>query len=320
MTGALHSASGHVLRRAHVPFAAASLSLVIVAAVASGGCGNGPSEHIATIAAALSANDKTAYDYFIDQGLSAVQAAGIIGNLDVESGMDPTAVESGGPGRGIAQWSAGGRWDTTPSDNVVDYAKMKGEDHLSLQLQLEFIWYELTTFPGYGLVKLRAASTVSVAVSAFESGFEGCAACDPSTRVIDAQKALDAYGADVPSDGGTSTQGGDGATMTCVVTPTGASGECLATSACNALGDHMSTPGYCPGVADNQCCTASASASSGDSGSSAPSPGGNLGAGSNETSDSGGGCSVTSSRAQDTSAPVLLVLAALAVKRRRAHR
>ena len=42
-----------------------------------------------------------------------MQAAGIIGNLDQESGMDPTISQyDGGPGRGIAQWSTGGRWDT----------------------------------------------------------------------------------------------------------------------------------------------------------------------------------------------------------------
>src|SRR5580658_5394526 len=59
-------------------------------------------------------NDKIAFDFFVGKGLSKDQAAGIVGNLDQESGMDPTIWQyGGGPGRGIAQWSAGGRWDTS---------------------------------------------------------------------------------------------------------------------------------------------------------------------------------------------------------------
>lgn len=42
----------------------------------------------------------------------------------------------------------------------------------------------------------------------------------------------------------------------CTVTTTGKSGECMDTAACAALGNHESTPGYCPGPANIQCCTA----------------------------------------------------------------
>src|SRR4051794_15363078 len=53
------------------------------------------------------ANDKVAFDFFLGKGLTPIQAAGIIGNLDQESGMSPTISQyGGGPGRGIAQWSA----------------------------------------------------------------------------------------------------------------------------------------------------------------------------------------------------------------------
>jgi hypothetical protein len=34
----------------------------------------------------------------------------------------------------------------------------------------------------------------------------------------------------------------------------GAPGQCTTVSACAALGDHTSTPGYCPGPEDVQCC------------------------------------------------------------------
>jgi len=40
----------------------------------------------------------------------------------------------------------------------------------------------------------------------------------------------------------------------CFVATVGVTGECLPTSSCAALGKHTSTPGYCPGPADIQCC------------------------------------------------------------------
>ena len=90
-----------------------ALGLGFGAAVA--GCGAGPGESLGESSSALTSfpNDQAAFDYFLGKGLTNYQAAGIVGNLDQESGVDPTAVQSGGPGRGIAQWSVGGRWTRT---------------------------------------------------------------------------------------------------------------------------------------------------------------------------------------------------------------
>jgi hypothetical protein len=151
-------------------------------------------EAVGHSASALNANDETAFDFFVSKGLAGFQAAGIVGNLDQESNDDPTAVQSGGPGRGIAQWSVGGRWDTDTNDNVVSYASKEGESSTSLQLQLEFIWYELTTFLGYGLAALKASTNVTDATIAFETDFEGCGECDQSNRISYAEAALAAYG------------------------------------------------------------------------------------------------------------------------------
>jgi hypothetical protein len=146
-----------------------------------------------------------------------------VGNLDQESNDDPNAVQQGGPGRGIAQWSVGGRWDTATNDNVLWYASKQGEASSSLQLQLEFIWYELTTFPEYGLAALQKTTDVTNATVAFETDFEGCGACDEAARIAYAQAALAAYGSSVAHDAGhgdaaTAADGGgehgDGATTT----------------------------------------------------------------------------------------------------------
>jgi hypothetical protein len=98
-----------------------------------------------------SANEKTAFDFFVRKGLSEIQAAAIVGNLQQESNLSPISVQPGGPGRGIAQWSTGARWNATRNDNVAWYASKHGASAHSLGLQLDFIWYELETFSQYGL-------------------------------------------------------------------------------------------------------------------------------------------------------------------------
>ncbi len=143
---------------------------------------------------ALDANEQPAFDFFVGKGLTTYQAAGIVGNLVQESNVSPTAVEAGGPGRGIAQWSVGGRWDTDANDNVVAYAAKQKESVYSLNLQLEFIWYELTTF-GYGYAALRATTNVTDAEYAFQRDYEVCGTCDQTNRLNYAKAALAAYGA-----------------------------------------------------------------------------------------------------------------------------
>ncbi len=185
---AAQSASGMGLQRRLVLFFIAMLAVVA--------CSAPPTDDVAESSAALSPspNDQAAYDYFVGKGLTNFQAAGIVGNLDQESQVDPGAVQAGGPGRGIAQWSVGGRWDTDSKDNVIWYAGTQGASSGSLTLQLEFIWYELTTFSGYGLSELRASTNVTDATVAFETYYEGCGQCDQANRIADAEAALKAYG------------------------------------------------------------------------------------------------------------------------------
>jgi hypothetical protein len=199
-------------------------------------------------------NDQTAFDYFLGKGLTPIQAAGIVGNLDQESGVDPTMVQQpGGPGRGIAQWSAGARWDTTNNDNAKWFALEEATPVKSLQLQLDFIWYELTTFPSYGLDALQNATTVKAAVTAFQTDFEGCGNCAQSKRIAYAQNVLDNFGTDQVDV--SMTAGADGGTaMPCVLPATNESGACLDVNVCDGLGGD-STPGLCPGAANIQCCT-----------------------------------------------------------------
>ncbi|MEO7113152.1 MAG: phage tail tip lysozyme [Polyangiaceae bacterium] len=113
---------------------------------------------------------------------------------------DPTAVEyGGGPGRGIAQWSEGGRWNADRGDNAVSYASSHDESVWSLSTQLNFIWFELETFGGYGLGRLRSSNNATDATIAFQDDFEGCGTCDESNRIRFAAAVLKAYGPESPT-------------------------------------------------------------------------------------------------------------------------
>jgi hypothetical protein len=195
-------------------------------AVGLAACGDAADQHPPTTEGSSSItgvedtfpNDQTAYDYFVGKGLASYQAAGIVGNLDQESGMSPTAVQNPGPGRGIAQWGVGQRWDSYSGDNAVWFAASEGESVWSLQPQLDFIWYELTTFSYYGLAALRATRDVTDATIAFETDFEGCGDCEQSQRIAYAEAVLAKFG------GGGGTASGAGAP----------SGSCTGTEVANA--------------------------------------------------------------------------------------
>jgi hypothetical protein len=126
----------------------------------------------------------------------------VVGNLVQESGVNPAISQSsGGPGRGIAQWSAGTRWDTTRGDNLVAFAATEGLPTNSLRVQLDFIWFELQTFPAYGLAKLRVTTNVSDASIEFEHDYEGCVdanfpVCEQAMRIVYSMQELKSYGND----------------------------------------------------------------------------------------------------------------------------
>lgn len=141
--------------------------------------------------AALSSPEKTAFNYFVSKGLTKAESAGIVGNLIQESNVDSDAVQyGGGPGRGIAQWSVGGRWDSSYHDNVVWYVDNHGMSRWSLTAQLDFIWFELTNW-GYGYGALRdAGNNVVDATVAFEDDYEICGDCEQNQRIDYAESVL----------------------------------------------------------------------------------------------------------------------------------
>lgn len=100
--------------------------------------------------------------------LSAAEVAGIIGNLIVESAytLNPTIKQVEGSARGIAQWEPP-RWD-----QLRAFAAGKHENPETLELQAEFLVYELTHEFKAALGKLRTDKGYRAAAATFEEGFE----------------------------------------------------------------------------------------------------------------------------------------------------
>lgn len=82
------------------------------------------------------------WNYFVEKGLTAEQIAGVMGNIEAESGGIRTdAVESNGVGYGLVQWSFGRR------AALEQAAADAGVSPAELSFQLDYIYYELTNRP-----------------------------------------------------------------------------------------------------------------------------------------------------------------------------
>lgn len=114
-------------------------------------------------------NENIVWEYLLDAGYSEVQAAGIIGNMWQESGVNPSRNESNGIGFGLVQWSFGRR------QQLESYASSKGKSASDIYVQLEFLVKELKEGKQfYGTYAEQFANPYSVdqATEAFCWGFE----------------------------------------------------------------------------------------------------------------------------------------------------
>lgn len=103
----------------------------------------------------------TAHRFFVGKGYTPEQAAGIVGNLVHESGMDATAAGDGGTSGGLAQFH------NERLAALREYAKSVGKPATDFTTQLEFIDKELHGTEAGTLAKLQAAKTPEQAAAAF---------------------------------------------------------------------------------------------------------------------------------------------------------
>lgn len=106
-----------------------------------------------------------AMQYFMSQGWTPWQAAGMVANLQAESGLLSGAVGDHGRAQGLAQWHKARQEEF---ERVMG-RPLKGS---SFMQQLEFINYEAHHDPEYGGKLLADARTASAAARIFSEHFE----------------------------------------------------------------------------------------------------------------------------------------------------
>ena len=132
-------------------------------------------------AAGGSSNADTAMKFFQSAGYTKEQAAGIVGNLQSESGknLDTNAVGDGGKAKGIAQWHP---------DRQATFQKVMGRDLKSstLEEQLKFVDWELKNTEREAGDKLRQAKTAAEAARIVDKQYERSSGAALGDRIASA--------------------------------------------------------------------------------------------------------------------------------------
>ncbi|WP_099468316.1 phage tail tip lysozyme [Konateibacter massiliensis] len=143
--------------------------------------------------ASETSTEKTIWDFLISKGLNTCAAAGVMGNLHAESGLNAcnlqntyntklgmndteytAAVDNGSyknfvkdsAGYGLAQWTY-----YTRKQALLDCAKAAGASIGNLNMQLSFLWQELQGYKSV-MAALKGAGTVQAASDAVLTGYE----------------------------------------------------------------------------------------------------------------------------------------------------
>ena len=125
------------------------------------------------------------WNALVSAGFSEYSTAGVMGNINGESGFDPAIIEAGnGIGYGLCQWSYGRR------TNYEAYAASKGKEPSDVNTQIEFLLgdldvegyvtqYNETNYlnscgrNGYGRDEWLNAKSPEEAAKAFSYWYEG---------------------------------------------------------------------------------------------------------------------------------------------------
>lgn len=114
----------------------------------------------------IKGDKKKAMDFFVAKGLKSHVAAGIVGNLIHESGLNTSAKGDKGTALGIAQWRLDRR------TGLENFAKSRGKDIFDLLTQLEWTWQELNSGYKSVLDAMNNTSNVGQATKIFMDRYE----------------------------------------------------------------------------------------------------------------------------------------------------
>ena len=105
------------------------------------------------------------WNFFINNGYSKVQTAGIMGNLKQENRLNID-------GDGLAQWNG---------DRL--FSLLQRSEPYSLQTQLDFLLYELNTYESLANQLVKQSTTIETATINFQNQFERCSICMQNNRI-----------------------------------------------------------------------------------------------------------------------------------------
>lgn len=169
---------------------------------------------VASTALSGSESAEKIWYFLVGKGLTPVQAAGVMGNLQAESGFNPKRVQGtktpdgdkdnitvdGKTGYGLAQWT-----DRSRQQNLDNFAKGKGTITGDLATQLDFLYAESN--PGgarsYAWRLQQQQTDVRKATYAWEDNYENPKKAHAEIRVQFAQENLAKYGSN--TGGGTNS-------------------------------------------------------------------------------------------------------------------
>ena len=137
-----------------------------------------------------------AMGYFESQGWTHAQAAGIVGNLQAESGVDPSrGQDGGGPGYGLAQWEG---------PRQAAFKAWSGHDihGSSFQEQLQFIQHELTTTESGAGRALKGATNATDAATIVCNKYERPGVPHLDARIANANAIFSGSTPTAPAPGG----------------------------------------------------------------------------------------------------------------------
>jgi flagellum-specific peptidoglycan hydrolase FlgJ len=125
-------------------------------------------------------------NYLIDKGLSIAGAAGIAGNIQVDSNFKTDAINNNETAIGLVQWQ------NDKKIKFLSWCEKKKLDPLSLKAQLDYLWTELVTKYSLLTDKLSSIEDPQAAADKFANEFKNLSLTD-SERKEYAQEFFDTY-------------------------------------------------------------------------------------------------------------------------------
>ena len=161
--------------------------------VAGGGSGGGEGEFPPEIVTDQEKNAWIVWQFLKSKGYTEQAAAGILGNMDQESGVMPDTDQVGGPAYGLVQWD-GSAYPLVPPatwngreyvQNLMRAAGISGDYRIAKTQSQLLEWcmfngqYIPTSSYPYSVAQFKGLTNISTATTAFEANFERPAATHP---------------------------------------------------------------------------------------------------------------------------------------------